>query len=101
MKYWLTHPDNVSEMRRLSTFAGFENVPFFAMPVRTSSFMPRYASKWEPPKERFFDYDKSDEVWLKYFGFGGYKQTNEPLILLIDEPEFRFTPLFANMVVST
>jgi hypothetical protein len=44
--------------------------------------LPEFRSVYEPPKERMFEYEKSDEEWLKYFGYGHMAPTTEPLFLI-------------------
>lgn len=42
----------------------------FGIRVHTSELCPRHPARWEFPKERIFEWERSDEPWARYFGFG-------------------------------
>lgn len=88
----VTHPDNLTELRTMSDKLSFASPEtFFGLEIIANEYLPRFRSEYRPPKDRFFDYDKSDHVWLKYFGMGGYVETKEPLFLQVkDTPMFPF-----------
>lgn len=54
------------------------------MEVVANPYVPEFKTKWEYPKHRFVEYEKSDEPWLRYFGFMREIQTTEPVIYQFD-----------------
>lgn len=64
-----------------------------APPIKFSDFIPKFASKWQFPKERFTNYEPPDEVWCRYFGIGKLVESQEPLIYAIDEDAIK-TPIY-------
>lgn len=102
-KFILTHPDNLAEIKRVTGPLNLaEPGTFYGMPIRTSAHMARYRSEWRAPSTRLIEYEKSDEVWLKYFGFGSMVETREPLMLEVEDsrPTLGFMPL-ASLVCSS
>lgn len=87
MKHLVTHPDNLATIRQIVNEACGQEVQLGSVfNITTNQYLPRFVTKWEPPRERFFEYDKSDEPWLRYFGFGTIRQTTEPLIYEFKDP---------------
>lgn len=83
--YIATHPDNLGLLRETSRGIASKLDGFLGIPIHTYRFMPRFVSRYQPPKERFFEYDKSSEDWLRYFGYGHMQETDEPLFLQFNE----------------
>lgn len=88
------HPDTFEWLKReFATPASAEKVASMGLPpldgieVRVSPIVPRFASKWEFPREPFFEYEESDEDWCRFFGFGGEVETDEPLLLMMRKPD--------------
>jgi hypothetical protein len=54
-----------------------------SIPVFTDPNLPRYATRWEFPPDRFVEYEESDEVWAKQLGFGRSVTTDQPAIFIV------------------
>jgi hypothetical protein len=65
---------------------GIDAMPFIGIEIRFSEVMPKWVKKWVFPKERFWEYEPSDEKWCRQLGIGHEEETSEPLILIVDEP---------------
>lgn len=97
----VTHPDNMpwllgslraaARQRPKATFNGVIIDPLNAFDIQENSHLPRFASRWEFPKNwssRFIQYEPSDEAWARPLGYGREVETNDPLVLMVDEKLF-------------
>jgi hypothetical protein len=66
------HPHNIDYIRStfrkttVKTGDGFN----LSYKLIANDSLPIYCKKWVFPKEQFWEYDKSNEDWCRYFGFG-------------------------------
>lgn len=87
-KYIVTHPDNIADLRTVSDALSLAHAGgFFGMKIVTNEYMARYCSEYRPPNTRLIEHEKSDEVWLKYFGMGRYVETKMPLFLQVTDDD--------------
>lgn len=83
----LCHPDNFQLVQR-ACGVSYGDKPFGGVRIITNKHLPKFRSEYKPPRSRFIEYEKSDEPWLKYFGFGGVVETLEPLFLQVRDDEW-------------
>jgi len=104
----VAHPDVIrSVLNRLWQAHRFrfatadECAAFHGISVRPSPFMAKHPTvrmDLHAPPPRFIEYEKSDEDWLRYFGYireFEYEDTSQHLMYQIDTDAFSFTNTFA------
>lgn len=83
--------------------AKLRGIPLDGAQIDFIDVVPKFTTKWEFPKERFVEYEPSDEAWCRYFRLGCVVETEEPLIYSFQnelfslsgylEPEFVDIPM--------
>lgn len=83
------HPKTLEIIKKLATppLSDAISGPSMISGIRVdvSKHYPRYVRKWEFPKERFVEYESRDEAWAIPLGFGKWRETKEPWIVITDD----------------
>lgn len=58
--------------------------------VSVLEFCPRFEKEWEFPKDKFVEYEPSDEKWARRLGFGKEVKTDRPAIFMVKNKPFEF-----------
>jgi hypothetical protein len=90
-KIIVCHPVNMPLLKMADDF-GQKNGLLTGMPVRASDAVPLRARRWEFPKDRFVEYEKSDEKWAIPLGFGKWVDDG-PWFAVVDLDVFEPPPL--------
>lgn len=85
MKRLHCHPDNI-QLIASRVFLAKDGVAFtlLGVPIVPDKNLPRFKVVWQFPRERFFEYEPSDEAWCRYFKIGGPVETDEPVFFMFD-----------------
>lgn len=84
-QYIVCHPSNLHLLGQWAASSDrFPNL--IGLPVYTNEACPLRTKKWEFPKERFVEYEKSDEAWAIPLGFGRWVDDGA-YFAVVSEPE--------------
>jgi hypothetical protein len=94
----ICHPENLKLLKQLvDKETGPINNPFnvggyfsvygdlFGIKIIADVNCPRFHQKWEFPKHKYIEYEKSDESWCVPLKIGKWVDTDEPLFYVVDK----------------
>lgn len=83
VSYVVMHPDNKHYLQRKACSIPIA-LPGLHLIVDTN--VPKYATKWQFPKERFWSYGKDDEQWCRRLNIGKQVETDDPVFFVVNTP---------------